>query len=517
MGWFRKKGSCSICGQPGKEISDGFLCASCSRKAEITGDPRTYTTAQVKKKIESATRKKERRERLQTLFKATDSAAHYLIVDQEHGLFIIPSHSEEIYRFNQITGIEFICDEDAKVKGGIGRALIGGAIMDPLPAYLGSVAGIRRVDVCHMMQIVIGLDDIDQPVARIDLIDSVKKMSSGRVRLALEWARKIIDLVDWMAANAHVYSYEKSEADIALEEEADDLEENLSWEDIDIEREDALAEVEDLLQDEDLTPAEIRGWLEDDYEAEVIDYVIEHCQCDWSWRAYQIAHDYMESSCCSPQSLRDALRVDGFSEAQINEMFARHWDELALKEAKSLIEEYGFFDQDLFDRMKEEGYQDEQIEMIFSRLDWNTIISDYASEQAKYSDMAASVFAQMLQNTGFSATLVRSFMERDTIDWNAHALRKAKHIHTFAVCSKAQLKDMLISEGFEESQADYAVDHSDIDWKAEALKKAREIYDSWSQCTSAQMRVYLQHQSFQEEEIAYALAHLGIKRLPAPR
>ena len=76
---------------------------------------------------------------------------------------------------------------------------------------------------------------------------------------------------------------------------------------------------------------------------------------------------------------------------------------------------------------------------------------------------------------------------------------------------------MLISEGFEESQADYAVDHSDIDWKAEALKKAREIYDSWSQCTSAQMRVCLQHQSFQEEEIAYALAHLGIKRLPAPR
>lgn len=198
-------------------------------------------------------------------------------------------------------------------------------------------------------------------------------------------------------------------------------------------------------------------------------------------------------------------------------MFTCHWDELALKEAKSLIEEYGFFDQDLFDRMKEEGYQDEQIEMIFSRLDWNTIISDYASEQAKCSDMAASVFAQMLQNTGFSATLVRSFMERDTIDWNAHALRKAKHIHTFAVCSKAQLKDMLISEGFEESQADYAVDHSDIDWKAEALKKAREIYDSWSQCTSAQMRVYLQHQSFQEEEIAYALAHLGIKRLPAPR
>ena len=63
------------------------------------------------------------------------------------------------------------------------------------------------------------------------------------------------------------------------------------------------------------------------------------------------------------------MRVDGFSEAQINEMFARHWDELALKEAKSLIEEYGFFDQDLFDRMKEEGYQDEQIEMISKNVE----------------------------------------------------------------------------------------------------------------------------------------------------
>ncbi len=93
-------------------------------------------------------------------------------------------------------------------------------------------------------------------------------MSSGRVRLALERARKIIDLVDWMAANAHVYSYEKSEAEIALEAGSRRSKEKLSWEGIDTARDDALAEVEDSLQMKDLTPAETRGWLEDDYEAE---------------------------------------------------------------------------------------------------------------------------------------------------------------------------------------------------------------------------------------------------------
>ncbi|MGL5480093.1 MAG: zinc-ribbon domain-containing protein [Clostridium sp.] len=206
MGIFggKEKPSCGMCG--GKtglgsmKCADGILCNSCFKKVYKTsnGLVRNLTLDDIKRKSSE----EERAEEIYNNFKATKKIGKYFTMNEHDRLWFIPNgildkSIPKIYSFDDIVSYELIEDNDCIVKGGLGRAIVGGALLGGVGAVVGSTTGTKKSKkVITKLIVKITVNNIENPVVYIDIINKPTQSASIAYTTKFKEAQEIISVLE---------------------------------------------------------------------------------------------------------------------------------------------------------------------------------------------------------------------------------------------------------------------------------------------------------------------------------
>lgn len=197
MGLFnRGKQNCDICGNTigfGKvKCLDGVICGDCQFKQHKISKcllTNNLTLKEVKEYID---------------FNPTKNIDKYLLINESRKKWIAPlgisngKKNPTIYNFSDISSYELIEDDEVILKsGGLGRALVGGALFGGAGAIVGGVTAKRKSKKqINKLYIKITLNDFTNPVIMIKIID--KPTSYLLYKTAFNMAQEMLSVIEIM-------------------------------------------------------------------------------------------------------------------------------------------------------------------------------------------------------------------------------------------------------------------------------------------------------------------------------
>lgn len=208
MGLFSKeKKSCDICGKVvgfGKaKCLDGIICGDCQLKQHKVSKclSTKLTLEQIKSYIDSG---EEHKNRLNS-FVPTRKVGKFLEIDENKREWLVPDgilggkKNPKIYNFSDISSYELIEDNDTIIKGGLGRAVVGGALLGGVGAIVGGTTGKKTSKKqINKLYVKITVNDFNNPVVMIKIINTPTKSNSLTYSAAFKSAQEILSLVELM-------------------------------------------------------------------------------------------------------------------------------------------------------------------------------------------------------------------------------------------------------------------------------------------------------------------------------
>ena len=126
-----------------------------------------------------------------------------LLIDMIHKNFVftIGKRNSKVYGFDKILSYEIYENGDSVVKGGAGKALIGGVFFGLTGAVIGSSMKRNIVNYCSSLSLFIKMNDIDNPVLEIPFINSQVSKNSSTYKNCLNSAKKVCGYLEYMMNN----------------------------------------------------------------------------------------------------------------------------------------------------------------------------------------------------------------------------------------------------------------------------------------------------------------------------
>lgn len=125
------------------------------------------------------------------------------------GLSLIPSlvkkdkNDTDWYSFEDLVSYELIVNNQTVVSGGVGQALVAGAMFGPIGAVAGGIVSKRKsTSKILNMTIRVTSNDFNKPVIFIDLIRKPVKNTSKEYKEAVENAQRIMGALDVIVHNS---------------------------------------------------------------------------------------------------------------------------------------------------------------------------------------------------------------------------------------------------------------------------------------------------------------------------
>ena len=125
------------------------------------------------------------------------------------GLSLIPSlvkkdkNDTDWYSFEDLVSYELIVNNQTVVSGGVGQALVAGAMFGPIGAVAGGIVSKRKsTSKILNMTIRVTSNDFTKPVVFIDLIRKPVKNTSKEYKEAVENAQRIMGALDVIVHNS---------------------------------------------------------------------------------------------------------------------------------------------------------------------------------------------------------------------------------------------------------------------------------------------------------------------------
>lgn len=125
------------------------------------------------------------------------------------GLSLIPSlvkkdkNDTDWYSFEDLVSYELIVNNQTVVSGGVGQALVAGAMFGPIGAVAGGVVSKRKTTSKILnMTVRVTSNDFNKPVIFIDLIRKPIKNTSKEYKEAVENAQRIMGALDVIVHNS---------------------------------------------------------------------------------------------------------------------------------------------------------------------------------------------------------------------------------------------------------------------------------------------------------------------------
>lgn len=139
------------------QVSDGVICGSCRAKCSpLATSLSLMTVSQISDHIQ----RREQNEAEYKSFVPTDKVGDYFMIDRRSQTWCSPrpdKKNPDLFPFSDIIGFELVEDGISITKGGLGSAIVGGAIFGATGAIVGSGIGKKQKDMVNRMSVVINM------------------------------------------------------------------------------------------------------------------------------------------------------------------------------------------------------------------------------------------------------------------------------------------------------------------------------------------------------------------------
>ncbi len=136
MGLFSKKETCSFCGAPDakQKLIDGYICKACQIKCEpsLSFSWKDSSVEYIKKCMASRVENGRRK----NIFSPDKKVEKFIWIDSTNQMWQIPA-VQTIFTFDELLGYEVLQDGETIISGGLGSAVIGGALFGETGAVIG--------------------------------------------------------------------------------------------------------------------------------------------------------------------------------------------------------------------------------------------------------------------------------------------------------------------------------------------------------------------------------------------
>ena len=210
MGFFDAKVSCSVCGETvglnrNQLRKNEWICPSCLKKA---GGVLNFGNLQKMSisEIQDLIAEKENRIAIGQEFVPTKKIGNYFFVNEDEKQWVIPKGEISgkikdaiIHSYSDIVDFELLEDGNSISSGGVGRALIGGALFGTTGALLGGITGGKKSkNTCTKLQIKITVKNDIAPAVYVNLLSGEFKKDGFIYKSAAENAQTILSLLQLM-------------------------------------------------------------------------------------------------------------------------------------------------------------------------------------------------------------------------------------------------------------------------------------------------------------------------------
>lgn len=170
---------CSVCSKKINfltqiKIKDGFVCGDCQNRSFGMSNCNCRLAQDYKDRYAYL----EENQKLLSLFSPTISIGNYLKVDENAKLFKL-GNSTEVFSFSSLVNFELNEDGDTVTSGGLGRAVVAGALFGGVGAVVGGTTGSKKSKtIVKNMYIRIVLNDAWVKTSTITIVNSEVKKGS---------------------------------------------------------------------------------------------------------------------------------------------------------------------------------------------------------------------------------------------------------------------------------------------------------------------------------------------------
>lgn len=187
----KDKKICPVCGQKltfiKQKLDRGIsICEKHFGEAGITMAEilsrldKQFTVEEIKERIELVNNTKEELELEVNNFVVAKKIGNFVAFDEAQQKWaMLNSWSGKIintFNYSDIVDFELLEDGESIATGGLGRALVGGALFGGVGAIVGGVTGKRKSkDVCSSLRLKVTINDMINPVVYINFIEAKTK------------------------------------------------------------------------------------------------------------------------------------------------------------------------------------------------------------------------------------------------------------------------------------------------------------------------------------------------------
>ncbi|WP_453992181.1 SHOCT domain-containing protein [Bacillus nitroreducens] len=185
MGFFDLKATCAVCekeiGLNRTRIADKkWICPKCFKEAgfTLTTDTRTLTVDNVHAAIQATIENQKElgvftpTKKIGSLVEFDDNQKKWLVLSPVLG----KRDKSIVYNYSDIIDFELLEDDESIASGGLGRALVGGALFGGAGAIVGGVTGKKKTKgICTSLKIKVTVRDMNNPVVYIPFLNSKTK------------------------------------------------------------------------------------------------------------------------------------------------------------------------------------------------------------------------------------------------------------------------------------------------------------------------------------------------------
>jgi len=209
MGFFSLKEVCGVCEQETGlnrfRIADKkWVCNSCFKKAnlkKIGANEKAITKMTVDDIKNAILVQKENAVELEN-FNPTKKIGSFIEFDDINQKWLILSsflgkrNKSTVYNYSDIVDFELLEDGESVSSGGLGRAVVGGALFGGAGAIVGGVTGQKTSNsICTSLRIKITLNDINKPTVYVELLKTATKKNHPIYKKSYKQAQECLSVL----------------------------------------------------------------------------------------------------------------------------------------------------------------------------------------------------------------------------------------------------------------------------------------------------------------------------------
>ena len=156
-----------------------------------------------KVRTDLAIQKQEEQKSLANIFVVTNKVGEIFYIDETNKLWTIPEgiiskkiNPNRIHHYSDIVSYELLEDGTSISKGGVGRAIVGGALFGGVGAIVGGSTGHKQQQMCTSLKLKITLKDINCPIEYIEFVYSATKKTGWYYQGLYSQAQAILSYLD---------------------------------------------------------------------------------------------------------------------------------------------------------------------------------------------------------------------------------------------------------------------------------------------------------------------------------